>query len=284
MATLYAWATPTPFHDSPVDHTWVTDYDNRVATAPATIELVIAGRSNYWFCWGDFHSSGHTPRAADGSLGTASASVAQAQCLCASNLNSQTGTPSCGTIEHYGIDGVCHQLANQILWASGARLPPLTVSKARGYALSSFFYGTYGLRRDDWSARKAQCAVAPSGSTAAVPAAKDAIMTSALSADDEFAVHAKAALAKNAAQHKLVALLALRDAAQSELAMHKDRLMLGHGVPSGEDINRRHRDYLRHARGLLNEAEFVDLFGIASAQIDKVELVVSPARAKPRNG
>jgi hypothetical protein len=30
MTTLYAWATPAFYSEAPVDHTWVTDYDNQV--------------------------------------------------------------------------------------------------------------------------------------------------------------------------------------------------------------------------------------------------------------
>ena len=39
----------------------------------------------------------------------------------------------------YGIDGVCHQMANRILYPAG-----IIVSAASGYSLSSLIYGTYG--------------------------------------------------------------------------------------------------------------------------------------------
>jgi len=42
----------------------------------------------------------------------------------------------------YGLTGVCHQIANRILWTSQIR-----VDKANGYSLSTFFYGEYGKGR-----------------------------------------------------------------------------------------------------------------------------------------
>jgi hypothetical protein len=48
-ATLYAWATPAFSSGSPVDHTWVTTYDNRVNAYPAIAD-VIAANQLYWYC------------------------------------------------------------------------------------------------------------------------------------------------------------------------------------------------------------------------------------------
>jgi hypothetical protein len=43
------------------------------------------------------------------------------------------------------MDGVCHQLSNQILFATKTdSKAPLTVKDARGYWYSNFRYGTYG--------------------------------------------------------------------------------------------------------------------------------------------
>src|SRR5208337_1345282 len=51
--TLYAWAVPAFIDESPVDHTWVTSYDNRKQGYP-DIAAVIAAKQDYWYCWGDF--------------------------------------------------------------------------------------------------------------------------------------------------------------------------------------------------------------------------------------
>ena len=119
MTTLYAWATPAFSKDSPVDHTFVTDYDNRVDDYPS-IEKVEQAQANYWYCWGIFHAQGDSSQQPNGYLGSASGDFALAQCLCLPNKASDSIDPhirpnACGTIYHYGLDGVCHQLANQVL-------------------------------------------------------------------------------------------------------------------------------------------------------------------------
>src|SRR6266542_75869 len=67
------------------------------------------------------------------------------------NADSRNVPAARGTIFTYGIDGVCHQLANQVLYSTtigGAA--PLTVRNARGYMASVFVYGTYGLQHAAW--------------------------------------------------------------------------------------------------------------------------------------
>ena len=46
---LYAWAVPAFVDESPVDHTWVTSYDNRKQNF-ADVAAVIAANQDYWFC------------------------------------------------------------------------------------------------------------------------------------------------------------------------------------------------------------------------------------------
>jgi hypothetical protein len=48
----------------------------------------------------------------------------------------------------YGIDGVCHQAANRIMYPAG-----LIVSKAKGWKLSSHIYGRLGLNAPDGKGR-----------------------------------------------------------------------------------------------------------------------------------
>lgn len=143
--TLFAWVVPAFTSGSPVDHTWVTSYDNR-ATAYSNDQQVAAAGECYWYCWGSFHATGGTPGNPTGFLGTQVGDLAMAQCLVQPNADSRNVPAARGTIFIYGVDGVCHQLANQVLYSTGIGAQPMTVHGARGYAASTFLYGTYGLQ------------------------------------------------------------------------------------------------------------------------------------------
>jgi hypothetical protein len=265
MTTLYAWATPAFGSGSPVDHTWVTDYDNRV-TPYNPITAVIAAGANDWFCWGSFHDKGDSTHHPGGSLGSATGNLAMAKCLCTPNLPSGTDHSTCGSIYTYGIDGVCHQLANQILWASGSGgTTPLTVAKARGYVASTFLYGTYGLQHAAWAARKAHCAVPPSGGMAIQT------MREQVAPDDDFAAHAQKTLASLNAEHKVAALLELRQQLHAEQHAVKFTLATGVWTPSAEALNERNNAYLERAKSLLTPTEFEAVFGFPPSE--KINLV-----------
>jgi hypothetical protein len=45
---LYAWAVPAFVAESPIDHTWVTTYDNRVNVYP-NVQQVAAAGAFYWY-------------------------------------------------------------------------------------------------------------------------------------------------------------------------------------------------------------------------------------------
>jgi len=45
----------------------------------------------------------------------------------------------------YGFTGVCHQIANRILWPADVR-----VERAAGYSFSLVCYGHYGAHRQRW--------------------------------------------------------------------------------------------------------------------------------------
>lgn len=80
-----------------------------------------------WGCFG--RSSGGT------SLCSAAGNSIMADCL--SQVGSRAGI-------RYGRTGVCHQASNRILYAT--RPQPATVSLCRGYQISFYAYGDYGLR------------------------------------------------------------------------------------------------------------------------------------------
>jgi hypothetical protein len=158
---LYAWAVPAFTANSPVDHTWVTTYDNRV-TPYGNIEEVGAAGESCWYCWGSFHAAGGTPNDPTGFMGQQSGDRALAQCLVQANADSQTVPAARDSIFTYGVDGVCHQLANKILYSTGdENIEPLGVKRARGYMASVFIYDKYGLQQTAWQNEIAKCGGQP---------------------------------------------------------------------------------------------------------------------------
>ena len=156
MATLHAWARPVG--DAPVfDHTWVTDFPFSNGEYPNFGDLPNGAR--FWFCWGDYHAE----HRAGGALCSA---VAQGDPDRIVRPNTPptdppgTGRlPQNGTIDFYGVDGVCHQVSNQVLYLTGTSDDvPQRVIGARGYHLSSFFFTNYGLNHAAWRACAAEYA------------------------------------------------------------------------------------------------------------------------------
>ena len=80
VVKLFAWVVPAFSSGSPVDHTWVTTYDNRQTVYANDSQVAGAGES-YWFCWGSFHPAGGTPNNVTGYLGEQSGDLGLAQCL-----------------------------------------------------------------------------------------------------------------------------------------------------------------------------------------------------------
>ena len=80
-----------------------------------------------------------TPGVACGCFGRSSGG----QPICSGQGNVDQGaclsTPAGTAGIAYGLEGVCHQMANRILWPAG-----LTVLKARGARGSMFTWGMYG--------------------------------------------------------------------------------------------------------------------------------------------
>ncbi len=156
--TLYFWANGLSF-DPNLDHTWVTSYPFVNGQYPS-IGDIPAG-SSYWYCWGIYHPSGdggvdHHP---NGAIGQAAADLEVARKIVEANTPPPTppigsaSDPQDGSITFYAVDGVCHNVANQVLFATGsATVEPVRVSQARGYPLSSFFYTNYGLNEAAWKA------------------------------------------------------------------------------------------------------------------------------------
>lgn len=147
---LYAWVTSAFIpKGSPVDHTWVTSYDSRNVVF-SNIEDVKKVNEQCWYCRGSFHQQG---RPSDPIVIGISSSGTEA-CLVKPN-DSKSG----GTLHWYGIDGVCHQVSNQVLYVTStpAGGKPQIVNRARGYKLSSALFGTYGRREAEWNAVRIKC-------------------------------------------------------------------------------------------------------------------------------
>lgn len=161
---LYVWANPLRRFKR-FDHTWVTSYD-------APFSCTKGGPPpHYWYCWGACHAAG--PGTTARLLSSAPADLGTAHCLCKpDDAVARPGRASVGGINLYGIQGVCHQLANRILFATTTS-PPLTVTGARGYDDSRDVFGTYGKNVREWRHRVKRC----TGRDIAFPTVPEEFMT-----------------------------------------------------------------------------------------------------------
>lgn len=263
QTTLYAWAVPAFTSNSPVDHTWVTTYDNRKNAYANDADVAAAGEF-YWYCWGSFHPAGGTPNNRTGFLGEQPGNLAFAQCLVEPNADSRTVPAARGSIFVYGVDGVCHQLANQVLYATGAGgATPLTVSKARGYMASVFIYKTYGLQETAWLNQIAKCGGQPPKESPMAAAAKGPPISAP---PDQFEAHAREVLKKDDPK-LLTDLLALR----SDVQRFSAQPWPGLTSPDAETLNARNQHMLSQAALLLGPQKFEAIFGFPPDQ--KVDLV-----------
>lgn len=146
--TVYVWANPLKVAGF-LDHTWVTTYDP-VKCCP--IDLT---QGDYWYCWGICHETGqYNPRAR--LLDTGQAAIKLANCI--SNPNDKND--HAGITSWYGRYGVCHQVANRILFSTGSESSsPLLVSGAHGFWLSHLLYGNYGGKEGNWEEVQKNCGV-----------------------------------------------------------------------------------------------------------------------------
>lgn len=259
VVTLYAWAAPIV--EELADHTWVTTYDNRRTQYPDDAAVAKAGES-YWYCWGSFQPKGGTPDIPGGFLGEQSGDLGVARCLVKPNADSRTDAAARGTIFVYGVSGVCHQLANQVLYATraGGRTP-LTVKnagKTGGYWFSTFIYGTYGVDTVAWTNKLGSC-----GALSSEEIASGAMTLPGL--PDDFETRAREVLGDDP---KLAELLALR----AEINRFVAQKQPGLTPPSAATLNARNRDLLSQARKLLDDdRKFTAIFGFAPGQ--EVDLV-----------
>jgi hypothetical protein len=259
MTKLYAWATPAFVTGSPVDHTWVTTYDNQEYQYGSVTDVASA-EEHYWFCWGSFHKTGGTPGNPTGFLGQQSANLALARCLVKSNADSRLDPDARGTIFVYGTDGVCHQLANQVLYATvGIKL---TVKGARGYLASNFLYGTYGAQDAAWASRLQAC----SASVAATGANIFSTGGSMQNDPDDFEERARAVLGEEDPE-LLERLLCLRIAVRVFVQQRQATPL----TLDSATINAQNQALIDQAAQLLGPERFEEVFGFPAGE--KINLV-----------
>jgi hypothetical protein len=250
--TLFAWSVPAYFQGSVADHTWVTTYDSRVKIYPALADVLAAGE-HYWYSWGSFHAKGGTPAIADVFLASGGADLLYASCLCAPDVDSNIDPAARGTIFSYGRDGVCHQLSNQILWATGrGGVTPATVNMARGYWLSIAIFGTYGKQHAAWASKKIQCST---------QGGSNAMNSGQAGSDvDDFQKHLQATLKGPDADAKIESLMKHRRAfmVQVESLQYAPQ---GSDVVPASELNKAYSSFLHDAADILGPEDFERVFG-----------------------
>lgn len=145
---LYVWANPLNVI-SVLDHTWVTTYD-LITTCPPDISS-----GDYWYCWGICHETGqYNPEAR--LLNSRDGEVTLATCISTPNDEDDHA----GIAGIYGLHGVCHQVANRVLFSTAnEHEEPLLVDGAHGFWLSYLLYGDYGGKGDNWEQVQKNCGV-----------------------------------------------------------------------------------------------------------------------------
>jgi nucleoid DNA-binding protein len=268
---LYAWATPVAISRSPVDHTWVTTYDNRSAALRGVKEVVAAAQS-YWYCYGFFYPKGGTPANPKGFLGEQVGDLRLAHCVAQPNSDSWKVPAARGTIFIYMRDGMCHQLANQVLYSTGiGGTRPLTVTTARGYGASAYIYGTYGLRTEEWKEKIKSCGspTAPRRTTPNPPKAKgqESLRGTEMSnLPDDFETRAREVL-----EEKNPKLLDDLLALCAETRRYAAKRWSTSALPSAPVINADNQRLIDRAARLLGPETFEEIFGFPSNQ--KIDLV-----------
>jgi hypothetical protein len=267
---LYSWSVPAFSNRSPVDHVWVTDYDIRISRY-STIDEVIRHEVNYWYCWGRYHSVDEDPRRQDWLIGNKAFDLTLARCICLENVPSNLDTDAQGTIFTYGYDGVCHQLANQVLWSTAVRgSAPLTVARVRGYRLSEAVYGTYGLNIADWVSKRNGCA--PQVASQSGPPRWRIIGRGGgmpggqRDPDDEFSRHVRDVLKAKGASERADKLLTRRKELQNTLRNMREADEQAGGLTNFEALNQQQQIFFDDAAKLLGDKLFEEVFGIPPTQ------------------
>ena len=131
---LYAWVRPLE-SDPKADHTWITSYPAEKAKTYPDVDAVRKAGESYWYCAGGYCATGASNTYADGMISVAPRNDEAARAVMPPN------DPQAQVLQ-YGIQGICHQIANRVLASAGRAAA--TVELARRYWISNFAWGTYG--------------------------------------------------------------------------------------------------------------------------------------------
>lgn len=145
---VYVWANPLKSFGI-LDHTWVVTYNPIQVCPPDT------SKGDYWYCWGICHETGKfNPKAR--LLHVSRADMKLANCISKPNDKEDHA----GITSWYGRYGVCHQVANRILFSVATDIKlPLLVNGAHGFWLSHLLYGNYGGSKGNWENVQQKCGV-----------------------------------------------------------------------------------------------------------------------------
>lgn len=134
---VYATPTSAKIFGKPVgDHTWVVTHQKGIGWS-------CPGGNDYYVGDGRWKTGKYVPPDDSRLLTTTDNSIARATCMGDPKEQNRSPIPktswpySAGI--WYAINGVCHQIANRVLWPTSA-----TVAGANGYAYSSVAFGVYG--------------------------------------------------------------------------------------------------------------------------------------------
>ncbi len=136
--TFRCYAKPVdaklPNGDPIGDHTWVSTDQKNVCWSS------LGSHDEDYYCGARHWNSGayKPPKGSKTLPKSGPDTVAAATCMGDPKRTTFMGIPSSAGIV-YGVNGVCHEIANRTLYFSGA-----TVKGAKGYTLTRAFYGTYG--------------------------------------------------------------------------------------------------------------------------------------------
>ncbi len=249
---LYFWANPlTGFQGA--DHTWVTTYLDPSACPPPP---------DYWYCWGVCHPTG--PGTTARALGSSAGNLAMAKCICSPN-----NPHAHGGIHLYGIDGVCHQVANRILYSCS---PVQTVRGAHMYWMSHFLFGTYGLTVSDWAQRKQHCSLASNQAPPHTGSGGGGTLDNVDGEDLDLGALTHL-LATRASPEEVVRLSELRANLLREKRELDEQVQAGAigGIEFANRVNNLVSSYLPRIALIIGEQNLQDVFGASSG--DEIQLL-----------
>lgn len=272
---LFAWMRPISINDditvSWLDHTYVTSYN--FLHKYSDIEDVIKAGEHFWYCWGvlDYQGSKLVPNSP---VAGSSCNISQSQCICPSNESSAHGT-----IFKYFRDGVCHQLANQVLYST---TPRTTVENVKGWGLSHFFYGIYGTQVDAWRNLKKQqttqevSMIDDNKYAAQIDAVyenlpEDTTPESIRSVESR--IHVEHCLGYTLSDENMNYLAEMKEKAIKQREILYEKLESGDISPDdfAEQVNEAHNEILNNIASRISPQEFEKLFSFSSD--DKVHLI-----------